>query len=227
MTESMQIVTIDGPSGVGKSTVSRSVASLLGYTYLDTGAMYRGVALLLQREGVDLVDERNVALLIKRTNITLKPPLSKEEDVRVFINGENVSSLIRTPEMSMIASKVSALSVVRQHLTELQRKIGNQGKVVVEGRDMGTVVFPGAAHKFFLDAQAKERCRRRVKQLQKKGIEVDEEEILQMILKRDKNDRERQIAPLKKADDAILVDTTHMSAEDVCTKILGCVKQPT
>ena len=143
----------------------------------------------------------------------------------VILNGEDVSHLIRTPEMSMIASRISALPPVRNYLTAMQRKIAGQGNVVAEGRDIGTVVFPQAAYKFFLDAKAEERCHRRVSQLREKGAKADEKEILKMILERDKNDSERSVAPLKKADDALLVDTTKLSLEQVCDRILRSVEE--
>jgi len=224
MIKKVKIVTIDGPSGVGKSTVSRQVASQLGYTYLDTGAMYRGVGLYIQRLGAENDDEKTVSSILEDISITLIPAKDADSDVGVIVNGEDVSHLIRTPKMSMIASRISALPSVRNYLTAMQREIAGKGKVVAEGRDVGTVVFPLAAYKFFLDAKAEERCSRRVRQLQEKGVEVNEREILEMILERDKNDSERSIAPLKKADDALLVDTTSLTIEQVCSKILQSIE---
>jgi cytidylate kinase len=225
MIKKIKIVTIDGPSGVGKSTVSRFVASRLGYIYLDTGAMYRGVGLYIQRFGVENSDEKAIASMLENVDIALMPAKDLDSDVGVVLNGEDVSHLIRTPEMSMIASKISALPSVRNYLTAMQREIAEKGKVVAEGRDIGTVVFPQAAYKFFLDAKAEERCNRRVSQLRLKGAKVDEKEILQMILERDKNDSERSIAPLKKADDALLVDTTELTIEQVCQRILRSIEE--
>lgn len=222
-----QIITIDGPSGVGKSTVSRVIAAKLGYTYLDTGAMYRGVGLYFHRLGIAAEDTSRIAPRLGEIELTLLPAESADEEVGVLLNGEDVSAQIRTPEMSMVASKISALPPVRGFLTEMQRKLAGSGKVVAEGRDMGTVVFPAAAFKFFLDADPKERCKRRVKQLKKKGIDADEAQILKMILKRDKNDSERAVAPLKKASDAQLINTTELPIELVCDKILEGIREKT
>lgn len=224
MSGKRQIVTIDGPSGVGKSSVSRIVAANLRYTYLDTGAMYRSVGLYFSRRGVDIENEELVASQLSDIYLELLPAAKVEEDVTVLLSGEDVSELIRTPDMSMIASKISALPAVRTHLTTLQREIARNGRVVAEGRDMGTVVFPDAQFKFFLEAEPEERCRRRLKQMQQKGIETDEQELLAMILKRDKDDSERAVAPLKKADDAHVIDTTKLSLDQVCDKILATIK---
>jgi CMP/dCMP kinase len=227
MTLYQEIVTIDGPSGVGKSSVSRKVAAELGYTYLDTGAMYRGVGLYFHRQGIAVDDEPLISPRLAGIRLALLPVVSAQEDVGVVLNDEDVSSQLRTPEMSMIASRISALPSVRGFLTEMQRRLAAAGKVVAEGRDMGTVVFPGAAHKFFLDADPEERCRRRVLQLREKGEQVDEKQLLQMILQRDTNDSQRAVAPLKKADDAQLINTTSLSFEQVCEKIVTRVKRKT
>ena len=224
MTVSGRIVTIDGPSGVGKSTVSRIVAADLGYTYLDTGAMYRGVGLYFHALDISVEDEKEIEKRLSAIKLTLVPASSAEEDVGVILNGEDVSSQIRTAEISMIASNISALSCVRDFLTKMQREIGRAGDIVAEGRDMGTVVFPQAGHKFFLDASPQERCRRRVNQLRQKGVMADEKETLDAIMERDKNDREREIAPLRRADDAIFVDTTDITIKDVCRFILNKIK---
>ncbi len=223
MFEKLHIVTIDGPSGVGKSTISRKIADRLGYTYLDTGAMYRAVGLHVKLKGADPTSERAVADGIRDLKIELLPASDENGDVGVILNGEDVSGEIRTPEMSMAASKISALSVVRVKLTEMQREIGSQGRIVAEGRDTGTVVFPQAAFKFYLDAAPEERARRRVLQLRASGGEVDEKEILEMIIKRDRDDSERTIAPLKKADDALLIDTTRLNIDEVSDRILAAV----
>ncbi len=223
MFDKQLIVTIDGPSGVGKSTISRKVAGELGYTYLDTGAMYRAVGLHVKLKRADLTSEGEVAEAMSDISIELLPASEERGDVGVILNGRDVSDEIRTPEMSMVASKVSALSVVRQKLTEMQRKIGSKGRIVAEGRDTGTVVFPEAAFKFYLDAQPEERARRRVVQLQSGGSQADEKEILALILKRDKDDSERSLAPLKKADDALLIDTTSLNIKKVGGRILEVV----
>lgn len=218
-----QIVTIDGPSGVGKSTISRRIAADLGFTYLDTGAMYRGVACFLERCGVDFGDESAVAEALAGLQLRLLPAKDAESDVGVVVNGEDVSVAIRTPQMSMAASAVSKLQIVRAKLTAMQQEIGRLGQIVAEGRDTGTVVFPEAAFKFFLDASPEERARRRVRQLREKGQQVDEREILALTIERDKNDRERSLAPLKQADDALLIDTTELDITQVCAKVLAAV----
>jgi cytidylate kinase len=224
MPKKTNIIALDGPSGVGKSTISRKIAATLGYTYLDTGAMYRAVGLYLKLNQVDLKDSEAVAAGLKNISIQLLPPGNEMEDTGVILNGEAVSKAIRTSEISMIASKVSAIPAVRYKLTEMQRKIGSQGKIVAEGRDVGTVVFPDAAYKFFLDADIHERARRRVRQLHLGGDDrVEEEQILKMISQRDRDDSERSMAPLRKADDALLIDTTGITIEDVCEKILRVV----
>ena len=220
MSQQQQIITIDGPSGVGKSSVSRKLAAELGYVYLDTGAMYRAVALYFVRQHLDLDDEKRIAPELPNIHLTLRPAASLNDDVGVFLNGDEVSELIRTPELSMAASKISALPAVRTYLTTMQRNLACKGKVIAEGRDMGTVVFPEARYKFFLEADPHERCRRRVRQLEAKGVAVDKQEVLAMILKRDNDDRTRAVAPLKKAEDAHAIDTTSLSLEEVCSLIL-------
>lgn len=223
MPKKRDIIALDGPSGVGKSTISRIIAAALGYTYLDTGAMYRAVGLYLKLHGIDLEDSEAVAVGLKNISIQLLPNGNQANDTGVILNGEDVSKAIRTPEISMLASKVSAIPAVRYKLTEMQRKIGLQGRVVAEGRDVGTVVFPDAAYKFFLDADIHERARRRVRQLHVCGSQVEEEEILKMISRRDRDDSERSMAPLRKAEDALLIDTTGITINDVCERILQVV----
>ncbi len=209
------IITIDGPSGVGKSTISRKVAARYGFTYLDTGAMYRAVAWYLVKYGIDIDNIADVVSVLDDIAITLLPAQNEGDDVGVLLNGENISAQIRTPEISMIASTVSALPAVRQKLTAMQRQIGAQGCVVAEGRDTGTVVFPQASNKFYLDARPEARAGRRALQLRERGEAVDEKKLLEMTIARDKQDSEREIAPLKKADDAVLIDTTDLTADQV------------
>ncbi len=217
-----EIVTIDGPSGAGKSTISRQLAKALGYTYLDTGAMYRAVGLAAQRAGLPLVESVALAALLARLDLNL---LAVDGDTGVTLNGEDISAAIRSPEMAMIASRVSALPMVRTYLTELQRRIGAQGAIVAEGRDMGTVVFPGAPHKFFLDASPAERAKRRVLQLRQQGRQVDEPEILAQIIERDQADSARALAPLRPALDAVIVDSSHLDIAGVVALMLGHVKR--
>jgi cytidylate kinase len=220
MSEKKNIITIDGPAGVGKSTVSRKVAAATGFAYLDTGAMYRAVGLYLERFGVDLDDREGIKNCLKYLVLELVPAADEQSDVGVLVNGEDVSTAIRTSEMAMIASRVSAVPMVRKILTEIQRGYGEKGKIVAEGRDTGTVVFPDAAHKFFLDAKPEERAKRRVEQLRRNGGSAEFQQILALTLERDKNDRNRSIAPLKQAEDALLIDTTEISIEEVVARIL-------
>ncbi len=218
MTEKQQeIVTIDGPSGSGKSTISRLLAKRLGYTYLDTGAMYRAVGLAMQRRDIDPgtpEGEAQLAALLDEIDLRLAPA-EGEGDTRVFLDGEEVSLAIRTAEMGMVASRVSAVPSVRRKLTAMQQEMGRVGFIVAEGRDTGTVVFPKARHKFFLDASPHERARRRQEQLAAKGEEVAFETLLAQIEKRDRDDAARSLAPLRAAEDAVVVDSTRISIEQV------------
>lgn len=227
------IITIDGPAGAGKSTISQKLAARLHYTYLDTGAMYRAVGLRAQRAGIDLDSAAGVARLSQVLNdLDLRFVVDNQagEGDRIIMDGEDVSDLIRTAEMGLLASRVSAEKAVRDKLTALQRNIGGKGFVVAEGRDMGTVVFPGAEYKFYLEASPAERARRRREQLLDQGQCVDYEEILQQILKRDEDDSARALAPLRPAADAVVIDSTAMSIEEVLhfmmVKVDGLTKSP-
>ena len=219
------VVAIDGPSGVGKSTISRELAARLGFTYLDTGAMYRAVALSFQRSGIDPGDDEMVESGLEKLTIELLPAPGKDQDVMVRLNGEEVGHLIRTPEISMLASRVSAHPLVRAKLTSMQQHLGKEGTVVAEGRDTGTVVFPDATYKFFLDATPEERTLRRVRQLRARGEEVDEKKLLEETIKRDKNDSERKLAPLRKAEDAVYIDTTSISAKQVLEEMTAVITE--
>jgi len=213
----LEIVTIDGPSGSGKSTISRELAARLGYTYLDTGAMYRAVGLAASRAGIDLDDNLAVAAVFDHFDLELLPG---EGDTRVILNGEEISDAIRTAEMGLVASRVSALPLVRERLGELQRRLGRSGRVVTEGRDMGTVVFPEAAHKFYLDAGPEVRARRRTEQLKEKGEKADYETILAQIKKRDHDDSSRAISPLKPAADAYIIDSSDLDIDEVVSLMM-------
>jgi len=224
MSERLEIVTIDGPSGVGKSTVSRLLARELGYTYLDTGAMYRAVALACRLQEVEPENEEALAPILADLRIELLPPEMPEGDVRVLLNGVEVGDQLRSPEMGMLASRVSARMVVRERLTRLQQEMGRQGRLVAEGRDTGTVVFPGAAWKFYLDAEPEERARRRADQLRRQGRQVDESAVLEQIILRDRHDRNRSIAPLRAAPDAVHIDATRLDADGVVARMVEVVR---
>jgi cytidylate kinase len=212
------IIAIDGPSGAGKSTLAKRLARELGFIYLDTGAMYRALALKVLRQGVDLADDARLARLVESTEIDLR-----EEDgkLEVLLDGTNVAHEIRTPEVSQMASKVSAVKVVRARMLALQRGMGQRGNIVAEGRDIGTVVFPNAEVKIFLDASAEERARRRYAELRAAGRPADLNETLREMEERDKRDSERDLAPLRMADDALRIDSSNATADSVAAKVLA------
>jgi CMP/dCMP kinase len=215
------IIAIDGPSGAGKSTLAKRLAKELKFVYLDTGAMYRALAVKVLRQGIDLADDARVEALISATEIDLKDQQGKLE---VLLDGKDVAAEIRTPEVSQMASKVSALRIVRARMLELQRAMGRRGSVVAEGRDIGTVIFPEAGVKIFLDASACERARRRYDELRTAGRTVDYDETLREIEERDKRDSERDLAPLRKADDALLIDSSRLNADEVAATVLAHVQ---
>jgi cytidylate kinase len=225
MAEKKNIITIDGPSGAGKSTISKLLAARLHYTYLDTGAMYRVVGLQVKRSGLDLEAEgagKKLNHLLDTIDMRLAPG-EEGQETRAFLGGEDVSDAIRTPEMAMLASRVSAEPEVRKKLTDMQREIGSNGAIVAEGRDMGTIVFPDAKYKFFLDATAEERARRRQKQLLEQGRKVGFAELLAQIQKRDGDDSSRSLAPLKPAADAVVIDSSAMNIDEVVSFMLAAV----
>jgi cytidylate kinase len=227
MAEKKNIITVDGPSGAGKSTISKLLAARLNYTYLDTGAMYRVVGLQVERSGLDIEAEgasEKLAQLLAGLDLKLAPG-EEGQETRAFLGGDDVSAAIRTPEMGMVASRVSAEPEVRKKLTEMQRTIGNKGAIVAEGRDMGTIVFPNARHKFFLDATPEERALRRQKQLAESGQKVEYQELLAQIQKRDRDDSSRSLAPLKPAEDAVVIDSSEMSIDKVISFMLAAIKE--
>lgn len=213
------IITIDGPSGTGKSTVSKLLAQRLGYKYLDTGALYRAVAWKIKEENGDLEDEKTVGDIIENIHLTF-------HDGRIMINGTDVTSKIRTPEIGELSSQVSALPVVRDFLYTIQKEIGLKGKIVMEGRDIGSTIFPEAENKFFLDASAEERGRRRFKELKQSNPAINLETTIEDIKKRDKRDATRDASPLKKTKDMHYIDTTNLALEEVVTKIMEALKTP-
>ena len=216
------IIAIDGPSGAGKSTLAKRLAKELNFIYLDTGAMYRALALKVLREGVDLADDTRLAELIRGTEIDLA---DQEGWLVVLLDGRDVAGEIRTPEVSQMASKVSALRIVRERMLELQRAMGRRGSVVAEGRDIGTVIFPQAEVKIFLDASVRERARRRCDEIKAAGRAVDLAETLREIEERDRRDSERDIAPLRKADDALMIDSSSVDADAVATRVLAEIQK--
>lgn len=206
------IVAIDGPSGAGKSTVTRMLADRLGYLNIDTGAMFRAVALMASRSGIDPDDSAALEQLCAGLEIDFD---RTDGGCRVLVNGEDVSVAIRTPEISLLTSVVSTKKVVRDYLLALQRRMGERGGVVLEGRDIGTVVFPSADVKFFLFASVEERGRRRYEELRTKGVEVTLEQTIREVEQRDRQDLEREHAPLLRAEDAIDIDSTCLSLDEV------------
>ncbi|RLB63449.1 MAG: (d)CMP kinase [Deltaproteobacteria bacterium] len=215
------IIAIDGPSGAGKSTLSKALAEKLGYLNIDTGAMYRSVAYLAQQQGIDPQDEAGLKALCSDLSIEF---VSKDGSERVFANGVDVSAAIRTPEVSLLTAQVAACPAVREAMMMLQRKMGEGGGVVLEGRDIGTVVFPYADIKFFLSATAAQRGLRRYEELKEKGIDVDLQQTIAEVEERDAADTSRTHAPLRQADDALVVDSTHLSIDDVLKNMLSAVK---
>jgi CMP/dCMP kinase len=211
------VITIDGPAGSGKSTISRLLAKKIGYLYLDTGAMYRAVALAAKREKIHLNDGKALEELCNSLDLRFIPD---QAPPRLFLNGEDISAAIRIPEMDMASSKVSAVSEVRKAMTGLQRKMAKGMTLVAEGRDMGTVVFPDAKHKFYLTASLEIRTERRYKERLERGEAVHRMFVESQLKKRDHQDETRSIAPLRPAEDAKIIDTTEMTPEQVIGAIL-------
>jgi cytidylate kinase len=214
------IITIDGPAGAGKSTVSKILARQLHYIYLDTGAMYRVVGLWAQREKIDFEDDRALEKLCGQLAIDFQ---GEGESQRVLCQGEDVTEKIRDPEIGWLASTVSTRRPVREAMVALQRKIGSKGKIVAEGRDTGTVVFPWARYKFFLSADPSERARRRFQELIDRGYKVTLERIEEEIKERDAQDSLRALAPLQPAADAHFLDSTNLTPAQVVEKILRII----
>jgi cytidylate kinase len=221
------IVAIDGPAGAGKSTVARRLAEALDFVLVDTGALYRAVALAAQRSGVDWSDRTRLgelarSLVARNALVFERGP---DRGGRVLLDGDDVTGAIRAPEIGMGASNVSAFEEVRDALLDLQRQAGSAGGVVLEGRDIGTVVFPRAEVKFFLTARPDVRARRRFEELIAKGTAVTFEETLDDVHRRDKQDTTRAVAPLRQAVDAILVDDSEMSIDDTVRRMVECVRR--
>ena len=205
---------IDGPAGAGKSTVAKAVAKRLGYRYMDTGAMYRALAWKVMRRGADPSDEGALERILETTVVDLGA------DEAVMLDGTDVSGEIRTAEVGQMASQVSGIGIVRRRMADLQRSMGRSGGVVAEGRDMGTVVFPEAEVKIYLDASPETRAQRRFRELAGQDPALTLEQTLADVMRRDRRDKERAVAPLRKADDAVLIDSTRLSVAAVVAKIL-------
>lgn len=210
-------IAIDGPSGAGKSTIAKSVALRLGIDYIDTGAMYRAVGYKAKQEGVDVEDAEALEAMMAGTDIDFSGG-------DIILDGQVINDVIRTPEISMMASKCSAKQVVREKLVDIQRRMGERKSVIMDGRDIGTNVLKDAEYKFFLTASAGERADRRYKELVQKGEDVTFEDVLNDIRQRDHNDTTRALNPLRKAEDAIEVDTTGLSIEEVTEKVMEEIK---
>jgi len=215
-------VAIDGPAGAGKSSVARAVSRRMGYIYADTGALYRTVGLYAVTHGVEPTDREGVVALLPDIDAELR---FVDGEQHVFLNGEDVSELIRTQQISMAASDVSAIPEVRDFLFGLQRRLADGGNVVMDGRDIGTVVMPDAEVKIFLTAQPEERAKRRVLQLAQRGVQADFDDVLAEVRKRDYNDTHRETAPLKQADDAVFLDTTQLDEGEAVEAVLGIIEK--
>lgn len=212
---------IDGPAGAGKSTIAKLAAEKLGYAYIDTGAMYRSVAWKFLQTG-KAFDEDFISGLSKTMLIDFKPEAKIN---RVFVDGTEVTDTIRTPEVTAIVSRVAAIGAVREAMVDQQRRMGEAGGVLMDGRDIGTVVFPNAQLKIFLTASVEERARRRYAEMVAKGQQVDLQQLQADIAERDKQDSERAISPLRQAEDALLLDTSDMGISEVTDKILQLVQE--
>lgn len=217
-----KVIAIDGPAGAGKSTVAKLLAKKLGYLYIDTGAMYRTVALAAIEKGISLDDAEKLTDLAEKTVIDMK---SEGDTYRVFSDGKDVSTDIRLPEVGAAASPVSAVPGVRTHLVAQQQRMAAAGNVIMDGRDIGTVVLPEADLKVFLTASVEERAKRRFKELKEKGIETDLAQVQKDIAERDYRDSHRTHSPLKQADDAILLQSDNLSIEEVLQRLTSLVNE--
>lgn len=215
-------VAIDGPSGAGKSTIAKALAKQMDIMYLDTGAMYRTVGLAVLRKGISPEDEQQVSGIVKQLPIQV---LYQNGEQHMWLDGEDVSTVIREPEISVAASKVSRYPVVRRHMVQLQREVADNTSIVMDGRDIGTVVLPNATLKIFLSASLEERAERRYRELLEKGSQDSYEEVYEALRKRDLEDTTRATDPLRKAEDAVELDTTHMTLEESIDQAIQLLRQ--
>ena len=215
-------IAIDGPAGAGKSSIAKAVASRIKCIYIDTGAMYRSVGIFAHQSSVDLKNEKKIADLIEDMDMQIK---CEEDGQHIYINGKDMNSLIRTPEASMAASSVALIPAVRLKLVELQRRIAENSSVIMDGRDIGTYVLPDADVKIFLTASVEERAGRRYKELIEKGQNCTLDEVISDMIARDKQDTEREFAPLKQAEDSILLDTTGLSFDESVNKVIDIIEK--
>ena len=218
----MYNIAIDGPAGAGKSTIAKMAAKKLDFIYVDTGAMYRAMALYFLRREIDAKDEKKIAEACEHINVTIA---YQEGAQQVLLNGENVNAFIRTEEVSMMTSNTSKYPAVREKLLYLQRELAAANNVIMDGRDIGTCVLPDAELKIYLTASASERAKRRYLEQKERGVESDLAQIERDIIARDEQDMNREIAPLKQAEDAIYLDTSDMTIEEVVTKIVSLVQK--
>jgi cytidylate kinase len=216
------IIAIDGPAASGKSTTAKLLAKKLKYVYIDTGAMYRACALDALKNNVSLKDHENLKKLIDKINIEI---VYSENGNKILLNGEDVTQRIREAEISKLSSEIAVIGFVRDKMVQLQREMGKKGGIIMDGRDIGTVVFPNADFKFFMIADVEHRAERRLKELLEKGKKADFETVKNELIWRDKNDSSRKHSPLKKADDAIEIDTSNMTIEEQVEKIYKIIKE--
>lgn len=216
-------IAIDGPSGAGKSTLARRAAKEFGFLYVDTGAIYRTLGLAAHRRGIDCHDEAAVSAILPELDIHMAYNDSGEQCM--YLDGEDVSAAIRAPEISICASDVSSLPAVRAFLLDMQRKTARESSVIMDGRDIGTVVLPDAELKIYLTASAEARAERRFKELQAKGVETDFDAVLKDIEYRDYQDTHREIAPLRRAEDAVLLDTSSIGLEESCERLYAMIRE--
>lgn len=221
------VIAVDGPAGAGKSTVAQAVAERLGYVYIDTGAMYRALALQAARAGVAPGDGQGLCRLLREIEIELAVHPHAAEKNRVYVNDDDVTEAIRSPQVTADVSQVASHSEVRKHMVKMQQQLASKGGVVMDGRDIGTTVLPNAGLKVFLTADVSARAKRRWRELDAVGHQIPIEEVQKAILERDRQDQERAESPLRQADDAVVIDSTYRQINDVVDEVLGLVAERT